>query len=137
MRRSALALAAGALCETAERHALPAAGPSCNADAGNTGRAASGGERGFTGNAQHTREDPEAHPEIGTAQRDDSRAAQNAAALPSSAGNGLPDCGASGAGLRDAETAGVNTSCATECSNSGGATDCRRPELEGETGQRL
>ncbi|KAK9901242.1 hypothetical protein WJX75_002216 [Coccomyxa subellipsoidea] len=37
-------------------------------------------------------------------------------------------------GLRDAETAGVDTSCATECSNSGGATDCRRPELEGETG---
>ncbi|KAK9901243.1 hypothetical protein WJX75_002216 [Coccomyxa subellipsoidea] len=106
-------------------------GPSCNADAGNTGRAASGGERGFTGNAQHMREDPEARPEIGSAQRDDSRAAHNAATLPYSASTAFPDCEASGAGLRDAETAGVDTSCATECSNSGGATDCRRPELEG------
>ena len=37
------------------------------------------------------REDPEARPEmgIGTAQRDNSRAAHNTAALPSSAGNGL------------------------------------------------
>ena len=125
------------MCEAAEPRALLAAGPTCSADADHSGRAASGGERSFSGNAQHMREDPEARPETGTAQRDDSKPAHNAAALSNSAGNGFSDTGASGAGLRDAETARVGTSCATARSNSGGAADCRRPELEGETGQRL